>query len=151
MLSISRQGGLLTSPYQHKGPHSPFNGVTLGFALCDLVDVALFCRHTAGSIRQAPDRNVGGITTWRHHNPFAPKETNKNRWLIPLKLVWSPWEPLVASDMSQVDSSDHVLLGRGFGFTTSFLRPVGQSKCSVQPFGSSVLKCDGGHVRSRKS
>lgn len=49
---------IINIPGLHKDPHSSFNGVTLGFALCDLVDVALFCRHTAGFMRRAPDKNV---------------------------------------------------------------------------------------------
>lgn len=92
---------IINTPGLHKGPHSSFNGVTLGFALCDLVDVALFCRHTAGSMRRARDRN-GTFSAWRHHN--APKEAHKNWSLIPLKLVLSPWEPLVTSHTKQVAS-----------------------------------------------
>lgn len=102
-LSIINISGL------HKGPHSSFNGVTLGFALCDLVDVALFCRHTAGFMRQARDRNVT-FSAWRHHSAFPPKETNKNRSLIHLKLVLSLWEPLVTSDMKQVESESETVL-----------------------------------------
>lgn len=42
---------IINIPEMHKGPHSSFNGVILGFSLCDLVDVVvLFCRHTAGFV-----------------------------------------------------------------------------------------------------
>lgn len=143
---------IINIPGMHKGPHSSFNGVILGFSLCDLVDVVvLFCRHTAGFVGRRQKWHFFSMEESKCARPkTVEQETTASS--IEIGLVSMETFGAVRQDAGQVNlsKSESEMITYGWA-EISIFHPASWDKCSGLAALGVALKYDWVEVKNRNS